>query len=293
MLGDSTRLLATEFGRVVLDQSDYVLIGLFRTAAAVGVYWNGFLFSIQTIQLLMVNLTNTLFPAFTKLNDDPQRQYQGFMKAQRIFAMLGVSGCLLQAAAAEPFARLVFPPKWEPSIIVMQILSLGMVTRMVSGASYALLKSQGRFTTGAVNRWVFVAVQVVVLTTVLTMGGGVAEVAVAVSVIASFVGPVAFYCAVRPYGAGWSEVIGTLARPVVCGVVSVGTAWLIACWMKSAGYGDLAQLVETVIVAVILNMALARLWMRSVWDDLWLRVWRLMPRRAEIGGNLQSPAGRA
>jgi O-antigen/teichoic acid export membrane protein len=293
LVGDSTRLLATEFGRVVLDQSDYLLIGLFRTVVEVGVYWVGFMFSMQTVQLLMVNLTNILFPAFTKLNDDPQRQFHGFLRAQRILAMVGVSGCLLQAAAMEPFGQLVFPDDWKPSILVIQILSLGMATRMMAGASFALMKSQGRFTTTAVNRWAFVLVQVTALSAILASGGGVTAVAVAVSVIASLIGPVAFYCAIRPYAAGWSVVLGTLARPVLCGVVSVGTAWLIARELKAGGYGDLAQLSEIVSVAVLLNVAIAWLWMRNIWDDLWLRVWRVFPRRAELGGNLQSPAGPA
>jgi O-antigen/teichoic acid export membrane protein len=284
LVGDSTRLLAADFGRALLDQSDYLLLGLFRTVAAVGVYWVGFLFSIQTLQLLMVNLQSILFPAFTKLNAEPQRQFQGFLKAQRILAMLGVSGCLLQAAAAEPFARLLFPAEWEPSIIVMQILSLGMATRMVAGASFALLKSQGRFTTIAVNRWSFVAIQVAVLTTILALRGSEAAVAVAVSVIATFIGPVTFYSAVRPYGAGWSAVTAALARPVVCGAVSVGTAWLIAQGMERAGYGYAPQLLEIVVVAVCLNTVLARLWMRPVWDDLWLRVRRLLPQRGLAGG---------
>jgi O-antigen/teichoic acid export membrane protein len=284
LLSDSTRLLAADFGRVLLDQSDYLLLGLFRTVAEVGVYWVGFLFSIQMVQLLMVNLQNILFPAFTKLNDDPQRQFRGFLNSQRILAMLGVSGCLLQAAAAEPFARLTFAREFHSSIIVMQILSLGMATRMVAGASFALLKSQGRFTTIAINRWSFVAVQVAALTTILALGGSVAHVAVAVSIIASLIGPVTFYSAIRPYGAGWTAVMETLARPVVCGVLSVGAAWLAAQWMDRAGFGYVAQLAETVVVAVGLNIVLARLWMRPVWDDLWLRVGRLLPQRGVAGG---------
>jgi hypothetical protein len=54
--------------------------------------------------------------------------------------------------------------------------------------------------------------------------------------------------------------------------------------MDRAGYGYAAQLVETVVVAVALNMLLARLWMRPVWDDLWLRVRRLLPQRGLAGG---------
>src|SRR6185503_14500375 len=99
-----TQVLLSEFGRMLVDQSDYIMLGLFRVGVdLVGVYTVGFRLSIQTIRLLMVNMTTILFPAFTKLNHRPQQQYQGFFKAQRILAMIGISGCLLQAAAAEPF----------------------------------------------------------------------------------------------------------------------------------------------------------------------------------------------
>jgi hypothetical protein len=60
----------------------------------------------------------------------------------------------------------------------------------------------------------------------------------------------------------------------------VGTAWLIALQMDEQGFGPLAQLLETVIVATLLNLVLAWLWMRPVWDDFWLRMIRLLPRRA-------------
>jgi hypothetical protein len=64
------------------------------------------------------------------------------------------------------------------------------------------------------------------------------------------------------------------------GILSVGAAWLIAISMDRQGYGPLAQLLETVIVASMLNLLLAWLWMRPVWDDFWLRLVRLLPRRA-------------
>ncbi len=280
LVGDSTRLFSAEFGRALLDQSDYMLLGIFRTFAAVGVYTVGFMFSVQMLQLLTANMTYMLFPAFTKLNNQPQKQLEGFLKAQRILAMFGVSGCLLQAAIAAPFAHLAFPEKWEPSIVVMQILSLGMATRMIGGASFALLKSQGRFTTTLIYRWAFVAVQIAGLIAVLAMGGGVASVAVVVSIVASLIGPLAFHSAIRPYGLGWSEVLRILLRPLVCGILSVGAAWLIALGLAANGFGPLAQFVETVGVGVAINVLLAWLWMRPVWDDFWRRVWRLLPRRA-------------
>lgn len=280
LIGDSAQLFSAELGRALLDQSDYMMLGYFRTMIELGVYTVGFRFSIQMLMLLTANMSYILFPAFTRLNDNPQKQLDGFLKAQRILAMLGVSGCLLQAAVAAPFARFAFPAKWEPSIIVMQILSLGMATRMIGGASFALLKSQGRFATTLVYRWIFVVIQVVALFVVLRSDYGVTAVSIVVSLVASLIGPLAFHSAVQRYGLGWGEVVQVLSRPLACGIVAIGTAWFISLQMESRGIGPLPQLVEIVVVSVILNAALAWLWMRPVWDDFWTRVGQLLPPRA-------------
>lgn len=229
---------------------------------------------------------NVLFPALTKLNSQPQKQYQGFINAQRILAVVGISSCLLQSATAGPLTYLLLDPKWIPSIGVMQILCAGMALRMVAGSSYALLKSQGRFRAILWNRWVFVAVQMIALVSILWYGrswSGVAAInsaAAVVAVISTLIGPVSFYIAVKPFGAGWREVGEVLFRPLVSGVVSVGFAWLLAIWMERVGYGPLWQLIETIVTSGILNLLLAWAWMRPIWDDVWMRVGRMLPRRA-------------
>jgi PST family polysaccharide transporter len=279
LIGDSTRALGGELGRVALDQSDYILLGLFRSVTTVGFYKFGFDFSIQMMQVFAGNLMNILFPALTKLNDQPEAQYQGFLKAQRILAMLGISSCLLQAAVAEPLAHLVFAPRWQPAIVVMQVLCLGMATRMVAGSSFALLKSVGHFHTIFWNRLVFCAIQVTALLIVLTQGGELKHVAITVAAISTIIGPVTFYTAVRLYGRGWPDVAAVLVRPAICGLVAVGGAWWIARQMAAAEYGDLPQLVVTIVVAVAANVFLAWFWMRPVCIDLLKRLRHVLPQR--------------
>jgi len=280
LIGDSSHLLSSELGRKVIDQSDYISLGIKFGPEIVGIYNVGFRFSIQMMRLLMVNMQSILFPAFTKLNDQPQQQYQGFFRAQRILAMVGVSSCLLQAAIAQPTARILFPSQWLASIPVMQILSLGMATRMVSGAAYALMKSHGRFKAISVCYWCCALIQLPVLALVLWLGGGLIGVAVVVSVVAALVGPLMFYISILPFGGGWREVGQVLARPIVSGIVSVGVAWLIAEWLKDHGYNDIVQFIEINVVAVALNALCAWIWMRPVCDDLLIRIRRLLPNRA-------------
>jgi hypothetical protein len=112
----------------MVDQSDYMMLGFFHTAPGlVGIYANGFKLSIQMMRLLMLNMATILFPAYTKLNDQPQKQYQGFLTAQRILALLGITGCLLQAAVAEPMAlRTMRSASHRPNCVIREVLSDAM-----------------------------------------------------------------------------------------------------------------------------------------------------------------------
>jgi lipopolysaccharide exporter len=280
MLSDSTSLLVGEYGRLVIDQSDYVLLGLFTSVPMVGVYTVGYRVSIQALQLIMTNMASILFPTFMRLADDPEKQFTAFVKVQRILTTIGVSSCLIQAAASESFAKLAFPQRWDPSIIVMQVLSIGMATRMVGGSASALMKSQGRFRVIRLFYWLHAFTQVALLAVVLCLGGEVVAVSLVVGGLAALAGPMCFYLALRHTGRGLATVAEVMVPPTICGVVSVGTAWLLGQWMAHAGYSHLSQFLAITTIAIVLNSLLARAWMRPVWDDFWLRVWRLLPGRA-------------
>jgi hypothetical protein len=71
-----------------------------------------------------------------------------------------------------------------------------------------------------------------------------------------------------------------MAMPALCGVISVGAAWLLGEWAARVGYGYLVQLIVIGLAAVALNSLLAWAWMRPMWDDFWQRIWRLLPSRA-------------
>ena len=83
-----------------------------------------------------------------------------------------------------------------------------------------------------------------------------------------------FYYAIRHYGGGWADVADVLMRPLVCGILSVGAAWLIAKGMARADRPPaiLLQLSKSASWRSLSTALLARLWMRPVWDDLWLRL---------------------
>jgi hypothetical protein len=123
----------------------------------------------------------------------------------------------------------------------------------------------------------------VALAAVLSMGGGIKAVSIVVATVATFSGPIVFYVAIRSFGGRWADVAAVITRPLVCGILSVGIAWLIAQGIETSGQGRLPYLFQLSVicgVTAVLNCLFAWLLMRPVWNDLWLRVRRMLPQRA-------------
>jgi len=137
-------ILATVFSKGVF-QGDYLVLGAFYTEETVGIYYMAFALSVQSIMLLANNVTSTLFPILSKLKEQANRQRVAFLRAARVATLVVVPVSFLIAATAEPVIRLLLDEKWVEAIPIIQILSIGMVLRVLDGMAYAHLNAKGEF----------------------------------------------------------------------------------------------------------------------------------------------------
>ena len=131
--------------QTIVFYGDNLLLALFRPQEVVGDYFWAFNLSMQTTTLLTTNLGGVLFPALSRLQREPERMRQGFIRAARMLTMLGVPGCLLQSALARPLVVLVFGSRWLTAVPALQVLSLGMAMSLVNYPTIGFLRAQGRF----------------------------------------------------------------------------------------------------------------------------------------------------
>src|SRR6202012_3616939 len=94
-------LLTTALGFQTITIYGYnLLLSIFRPTNVVDDYYWVYNLSLQTTMLLTSNLGGVLFPALTKLQREPERMKQAFVRAARVLTMIGVPVCFLQAALA-------------------------------------------------------------------------------------------------------------------------------------------------------------------------------------------------
>lgn len=226
LLGDSSRMMGGNAGVTLMNQGDYMMLGVFHADSVVGLYYWGFNLSTQSIQLVLANLNNTLTPALSKLQAEPERQISGFVRGATLASFVGVPLCLLQAAVAEPAVRLVFDSKWYDAIPILQVLSLGMAVRLCTGASTSLLVAQGRFGLRMLLSWAEGGTVLAAAAIGANLGAGLA-VAICVTAAITFAGPLRVYCAVHRDGKGLSSLWRIVALPVAIGLAALAVSLLV------------------------------------------------------------------
>jgi PST family polysaccharide transporter len=277
MLTDSAMLTIFNASMFVQTQCDVVVLGLFHTDKIVGLYFYAIRLSQRAVVVLTLNLRDVLFPALSSIQDDPARQVAGFLRASRLLALIGVPACLLMAAVAEPGFRAALPARWEESIPMLQVLSLGAVFRLPGLPAFALIRAQGRFRTlmliSVISSAAFLS-----LIVIGAMIGEALSVAVAVAFFMAVSGPIQMYVAVRPGGGRWRDIWRVFAAPGVVGLMAVTLAWLAGIAVPTIPHRDWALLVLIPLLSTALYILLIRRAAPRDSGDLQVRLLALLGR---------------
>jgi len=220
---DTVKVFAAALVLTITAQGDYIVLGLTQPAAVVGLYFFAFNLSMQSVALLGINLSGVLFPALSKLQHDKTKQAKAYLKAVQAMVIIGLPAAMLQFLLAAPLIRLLYERHWHPAIPVLEILSIGMMFRLVGTTAGSLLSAQGRFGLRFLLSCLY-AVLFVVLVSAASLVGGLVQVALAVAVYYALVGIIHPRIVIAHAGLGWTPIF----RLFVPGIIAGGAAVLVA-----------------------------------------------------------------
>jgi O-antigen/teichoic acid export membrane protein len=149
LLGASKWLILMAAAMVAMDIADYAVIGLFLTAAVVGVYYFAYQLIAQTGALLATNFEQVLLPALSRLQDEPERRRQAVLRSVHALALVSAPTSLLLAALAAPVESLLWHGRWAQAVPAMQVLGLFYPARAIFVISSSYLLAVGRFKAAA------------------------------------------------------------------------------------------------------------------------------------------------
>jgi O-antigen/teichoic acid export membrane protein len=225
---DSLRSLrafsANVFGQRVLyylhRNTDNLLVGRFVGASALGVY--GLAYNVMLVPFTRIAgpLQEVLFPAFSRIQDDPRRIADAWIRVTRLVAALALPALVGLAIVAPDFVHIVLGPKWSEVAPVLQILVwvglLQSLQTLNSGILIALDRTQLLFRYSLV----FFAAHLVAF--VVGVQFGIIGVALGYAISSTLVEPVFSWLTARALGISPLEVpralFGVAQATVVMGV---------------------------------------------------------------------------
>ncbi len=290
LLSDSMLLFVAAFIDCCIHQGGMIMLGLLQTVSEVGLFSFAYNLSLQSIQLISLNLEGVLFPTLSKLKDDVERQIQAFFRATSALATIAVPLCFMQAAAADCVIRLIFDmEKWAAAIPVVQLLSVGMAISASCISAGSVTLAQGRFRAYLLVRCVSGVMYFLIVGYGASTGGAVGAAAGA-SAYYLLNGLVSFLTAVRPAGGGVLDFVRTLGPPILASGLAIGPAWWISTFLPDSKPGLVAQGAVIGCVGLGLYLPLVRLLMPGTWWELSERVKPLVRR---VTGRLVGANGQA
>jgi O-antigen/teichoic acid export membrane protein len=266
MIGSGMAVFGTRLIIAAVGQYGFFVLGLTAAPAVIGAYYFASRLAVQPITMMAGSLSRVLFPMLSQLRTDPVRQCRSALEASRALAFVAIPLCFLQTALAEPVLHLVFGPKWEAAIPLVQILSLGLGFDAVSWVVGSLMSAQGEFR----RNLVYACLSAPPFFAAATLGallGSSLGMAIGISAFYVVLPPIYTYAVFRQCSVPLGCVVGLYLVPALLSAVAVGAAYALSLLPPWRG-DDAARIVVMVLSGCLLYTVLARCFAPATFMEL-------------------------
>lgn len=138
-------LILGAMANLLIDYGNFMAVGLFASAATLGIYSFSFNLVVQLVMLISVNVQTVLMPALSRIANDPERFAHVSVRSFRGVLAIGSGACMLFATVADPVMDMLWHGRWEVAIPAAIVFCLFFPMRMTFGVTMAMMQSTGRF----------------------------------------------------------------------------------------------------------------------------------------------------
>jgi O-antigen/teichoic acid export membrane protein len=192
-------------------------------------------------------ITKVAFPAFSKIQDDNPRLRKGYCKVVNYISVLTFPMLAGMLMVAPEFIRLVYGAKWEPSILILQILCLVGVFKSLGNPISSVLLSKGRADIGFY--WNVFAIIMVSIAVIVGVNWGILGVAIAILILQApsffIIQPIVN----RLIDLKFKQYIKAIESPFICSVIMVVGIILLRIILKNS---NMLSLFITIIVGGVI-----------------------------------------
>ena len=210
---------------IFLENTDYLFIGRYMGAVALGIYSVAFRIPDILIMQFCSIISRVVFPVFSKMNKDAAALSSAFLNTTRYVSLITVPMGLGMAVIARPLVLVFFSEKWVEAYPVLQAIAIYGVCLSLAYNAGDIYKAQGKpkvLTIMAIFRVIILLPSLYWAATVL---GTIAAVGWTHAVVAFIAGILALVVAVRMLNSSFSKVIISLSPAVLSGLLMCLCTW--------------------------------------------------------------------
>jgi O-antigen/teichoic acid export membrane protein len=187
-----------------LNRMDAVLIGRFLGAAALGAYSVAQHVILAPVSRITQPVAELFFPAFSRIQDEPERIGALWLRVNRLVAALAVPSLLGLMAIGPELVVVVLGEKWEKATPVLQILAWVGVLQALQKLNSSILQARDR--TGVLFRYSMIVLAASLTAFVTGLHWGIVGVATAYAISSTIVEPYYTWLTARAVGLSLADV---------------------------------------------------------------------------------------
>jgi O-antigen/teichoic acid export membrane protein len=264
--GFSANVLGQRLLYQLTRSADNVLIGRFLGPAAVGTYAVAYNVMLLPLSRLGTPIGLVLFPALSRMQDDPERVTTVWLRVNRLLAAVSVPAMLGLIVVAHDFVHVVLGARWAAATPVLQILAWVGVLQAIQTLNEDVLQVRDR--TGTMFRFMVLWSSANLLGLVIGLHWGIIGVAVGVSVAGTVVAPVSIWLTARVAGVSMRAFAANLAGVFQAALGMAAVVFAARLLLVSAGVPTVARLLILVLIGIASYLALTAWRMPDVIADV-------------------------
>ena len=249
------KLLAVSLMNNIYNEGRQLVIGKFYSPADLALYNKGRQFPDLFVKNINTSIESVLFPALSKVQDNPQSVKLMTRRAIRVSSYIMAPFMIGLALVSKPLITLLLTEKWIECVPFMQVFCLAFLIRPVSSANLNAMKAMGRSDLFLKIDIIKIVVGIVLLIATISYG----PLAVAYGFLAS--GIIGMFVNVKPNKEllkyGYIEQIKDLLNPIVP-ILSMIATVLLAGRIKFSPFIALSVQIPVGMITYIAVSALTK-----------------------------------
>jgi PST family polysaccharide transporter len=246
--GFSANVLGTNVLNQLRGTTDNLLVGRVLGPSALGAYGLAYNLVLVPFNRIAVPLSQVLFPALARMQDDRPRIAELWKRSLRLIAGVAAPCCVGLVFAGPEFVEFVLGNKWSHAVRIVQLLAVVGLLQTLQFLNPIVLQSLNR--TSTLLRWTLFSYAASVCAFAIGLHWGAVGVAAAYAIVSAVTEPLYARATARAVGLPFAELARAVAPVLAAAAVMAAAMGVTRIALATTAAGPGLRLGVLVVVGL-------------------------------------------